>query len=82
MSDKKKLPVAWPHLVVSLLCAAVAAGAILTLWLGRMAGEDTFAVVIYCFIISGIEFWVYNKISDRRHVEIADRLYRGEEPMP
>lgn len=46
MSNKKKLTTAWPHLVVSLLCATVAAGAILALGLGRMERGETFAVVI------------------------------------
>ncbi|GAB3597385.1 hypothetical protein CFAEC_13830 (plasmid) [Corynebacterium faecale] len=82
MSDKKKLPMAWPHMVVSLLCAGVAAGAIVALWLGRMERGETFAVMVYCFIISGIEFWAFNKIADRRQAEIADRLYRDDESMP
>lgn len=82
MSNKKKLTTAWPHLVVSLLCATVAAGAILALGLGRMERGETFAVVIYCFVISGIEFWAFNKLSDRRHAEIADRLYSEDEPTP
>lgn len=82
MSTKKKLPVAWPHLAVSLLCAAVAAGALLAFWLGRMTHTEAFAVVIYCFIISGIEFWAFNKISDRRHAAIADLLYGDDNPTP
>lgn len=82
MGDKKKLTVAWSHLVVSLLCAAVATGAILAFGVGRMGRGEMFAVMIYCFAISGIEFWAFNKLSDRRHAEIVDRLYREDEPTP
>lgn len=73
---------AWLHLVVSLPCAAVAAGAILAFGPGWMERGEMFAVMIYWFAISGIEFWAFNKLSGRRHAEIVDRLYREDEPTP